>query len=159
MRRTPMLGLAVFVLFSAGCQQPPGAAKKPAAHVHEHPDAGPHGGALAEWGDERYHAEFTVDHGKKQATVYILDGSAKRAAPIDAETITLSLANVQPPVQVTLKADPQQADPKGKSSRFTGTHEQLGKEMEFKGELSGTVAGKPYAGTFEEKEHSHEGKK
>src|SRR5581483_9461426 len=102
-RHMPMLGLAVFVLFSAGCAQPPGAANKPAAHVQEHADAGPPGGALADWGDERYHAEFTVDHGKRQATVYILDGSAKRAAPIDAETITLSLANVQPPVQVTLK--------------------------------------------------------
>src|SRR5687767_13476253 len=62
-------------------------------HAHEHPDEGPHGGALAEWGDEKYHAEFTVDHGKKQATVYILDGSAKKAAPIEAKEITLTLNN------------------------------------------------------------------
>jgi hypothetical protein len=153
--------LAANLLTSTGCVKPPPSkggdkgqsAKKPAAH--DHPDAGPHGGALAEWGDEKYHAEFTVDHGKKQATVYILDGDAKKAAPIAATTIDLAITNVKPLVRVALKADPQKDDPKGQASRFVGTADELGKEMEFKGEISGNVAGTPYTGSFEEKEHSH----
>ena len=144
----------------AGCpavdrKGPSQAATKGHGHAHAHPDEGPHGGALAEWGDEKYHAEFTVDHGKKQATVYVLDGSAKKAAPIDAKELTLSLSNVKPAVQVTLKADPQEGDPKGQSSRFTGTHDALGKEMEFEGEISGKVGETPYSGEFKEKAHEH----
>jgi hypothetical protein len=149
------------LLLTAGCVRQPGATQQPPAkksHVHDHPDEGPHGGALAEWGNEKYHAEFTVDHAKKQATVYLLDGSAKKAAPIAADTIALTLTNVKPPVRMALKAEPQEGDPKGQASRFTGTQEELGQKMEFKGEISGTVAGTPYAGTFEEKDHDHEKK-
>jgi hypothetical protein len=159
--------MIAFVLPISGCvKQPPpksptGAEAK-AKQVHDHPDEGPHGGALAEWGDEKYHAEFTVNHAKKQATVYILDGSVKKASPIAAETITLSLTNVKPPLQVTLKAEPQEGDPKGQASRFVGTHDALGKEMDFEGEISGKVGETPYSGTFKEKaehEHKHDKKK
>jgi hypothetical protein len=129
------------------------------AKKDNHVEKGPHGGPLAEWGEEKYHAEFTVDHGKKTATVYILDGEAKKASPIAAESITLSLSNVKPPVQVTLKAAPQSDDPKGQASRFTGTHEQFAKEMEFEGEISGKVGTVPYAGTFKEKDHDDHKKK
>jgi hypothetical protein len=155
------LVLAV-LLPGAGCvkQAPPrGTPPKQEAHPHVHPEAGPHGGALAEWGDEKYHAEFTVDHGKKEAVVYILDGSAKKAAPIAAEEAVVSLKNVKPPVQVKLKADPQEGDPKGQASRFRGTDEALAKEMNFEGEISATVAGTPYVGSFEEKEGHHKGEK
>jgi hypothetical protein len=128
----------------------------------DHPDEGPHGGALAEWDHDRYHAEFTVDHKEKKATVYILDRKAKKAVPIDAQTVTVSLANVKPPAVITLKADPQEDDPKGKSSRFSGTHDALGKEMEFEGEISGKVGDKPYAAEFKEEGHGghkHDDKK
>src|SRR4051794_14732595 len=67
-----------------------------------HPEKGPHGGALAEWGKEEYHAEFKQDTAKKQVTVFVLDGSAKKAAPIDAKALTLTLKGEKPPVQVTL---------------------------------------------------------
>lgn len=150
---------AALVALSAGCDNPHrstapsrGAASK--GHAHDHPEKGPHDGALAEWGDEEYHAEFTVDHAQKKATVYILDGSARNAVPIAAETITLTLTDATPPVQVTLKADPQKDDPKGQSSRFSGTHALLGEEREFKGEISGQIGGKPYAGGFTEKGHA-----
>ncbi|MBX9681449.1 MAG: hypothetical protein K2X38_22060 [Gemmataceae bacterium] len=132
---------------------------KDGAKKDAHVEKGPHGGSLAEWGEEKYHAEFTVDHGKKTATVYILDGEAKKATPIAAESITLSLSNVKPPVQVTLKAAPQADDPKGQASRFTGTHDQLAKEMEFEGEISGKVGDTPYAGKFKEKDHDDHKKK
>jgi hypothetical protein len=132
---------------------------KKKSEPHSHPDEGPHGGALAEWGDDNYHAEFVVDHDKKQATVYILDDSAKKASPIAAETISVTITNVKPSIQITLKADPDKGDPKGSSSRFVGTHDKLATEMNFTGEISGKVGTTPYAGTFEEKEHKHDKKK
>lgn len=153
------LALSALTL-SSGCSQRPISpskktdAKKPA---HDHPDEGPHNGALAEWG-EKYHAEFTVNHDTKTATVFILDESAKKNVPIPADTITLTITNVKPPVQIPLKADPEKDDPKGQSSRFVGTHEKLATVMEFKGEISGKVGETPYVGTFEEKAHDHEKK-
>jgi hypothetical protein len=153
-----VLVLMTACLLTAGCTvgTGKGGAKKRVggpSKAHDHAEQGPHGGALAEWGEEKYHAEFTVDHPKKQATVYILDGTAKKPSPIPAETITLTLTNVKPTVQFTLKADPQEGDPKGSSSRFIGTHDQLGVEMEYEGEISGRVGDTPYVGAFEEKEH------
>lgn len=164
-----VIGCSIMVLASlllaSGCDSRRDAAKDKSPDTgkqskkddkgHAHPEKGPHGGPLAEWGEEKYHAEFTSDHAKKQATVYILDGAGKKAAPIVAESITLSLTNAKPPVQITLKADPQEGDPKGQASRFTGTHEILAKEMEFEGEISGKVGDTPYAGTFKDKEHDH----
>ncbi len=155
--------LTAVVILTSGCEHKKKSVIDPrlkeastkAQKGHVHSDPGPHGGVLAEWGEEEYHAEFTVDHAKKQATVYILDGQAKNAVPIASETIELTLTNVTPPVQIALQADPQKEDPKGSASRFVGTHDQLGTEMEFKGEISGQVARKPYTGTFEEKEHKH----
>jgi len=129
----------------------------------DHPDEGPHGGALAEWGNHEYHAEFTVNHKEKMATVYILEGKIvggkMKAAPIDAESITLTIDNVKPKKLVlTLKADPEASDPKGKSSRFSGVHKQLEEEKEFEGEISGKVGKTPYAGKFKEEKHEHEKK-
>ncbi len=54
-----------------------------------------------------------------------------------------------------LKATPEAGDPAGKSSRFVGKHEHLGKEQEFEGTLSGVVDGKPYAGDFKEAKEGH----
>jgi len=161
-----LLVVAATVMLAGGCARDKpkapstDAKKKDGKAPHDHPDAGPHGGALAEWGDEEYHAEFTVDHGKKQATVYILDGSAKKAAPIAAETVNLTLTHAKPAVQITLKADPDKDDPKGKSSRFVGAHDKLGEERPFEGELSTKIGDTPYTGTFhEEEEDEHEKKK
>lgn len=157
---TAFLGAALFALAGCAGKEAPKkdtktqAADKDKGHAaHDHADEGPHGGALAEWGAEEYHAEFTVDHGKKQATVYLLDGKAKKAVPIQTESITLTIKNVKPPASITLKADPQKEDPKGTSSRFVGQHDALAKEMEFDGEISGKVGDKAYTGDFKEKAH------
>jgi hypothetical protein len=154
---------AVVCLVLTGCADQRDRVKKAAGqakgHVHDHPEKGPHDGALAEWGDEEYHAEFTVDHAKSEATVYVLDGKAAKAVPIDAESVQLTLTNVSPVKQIALKAAPQEGDPKGKASRFVGTDPALAKEMEFKGEISGKVNGTPYAGKFVEEAHDHDHKK
>lgn len=152
-----LLGTALTV--AAGCGDGGSQAKDaktPASDkgkVHEHPHEGPHKGALAEWGEEEYHIEFTVDHKTKEATVYVLDGSAKKAKPIDAKTLTLTL-KLQPPVTVSLAAQAQDGDPAGQASRFVGKHDALGKVMEFTGTISGSVGGKPYSGDFKEEPHA-----
>ena len=154
-----LLGLAIF----AGCLQetssPPGpepkAAKKGDAKESEHSHTeGPHGGPLAEWGAEDYHAEFTVDHSAREATVYILGSDAKTPAPIRADKILLSIN--KPSFQIELAATPQDSDPKGKSSRFVGKHAHFGKDRLFAGTISGEVDGKPYAGDFKEERHNHD---
>jgi hypothetical protein len=104
-----------------------------------------------EWGDEEYHLEFTADRAGKQATVYVLDGSARKATPIAAETLTLTLKHVTPPVTVTLKAEPMEGEAKGSSSRFVGTDDRLGEAGPFKGEVRGKVGETPYSGSFTEK--------
>ncbi len=123
---------------------------------HDHPahGAGPHGGAVGDWGGGKYHFEFTVSHPKKEARVYILGGDEKTPAPIKAKDGQLSLSvkgvKTKEAFQLLLKAEPQKGDPEGKASCFVGTHDKLGVEQEFEGTLSGVADGTPYTGTFKE---------
>ena len=116
-------------------------------HGHEHGD-GPHGGAIADWGGGTYHVEFTVDHDKQEATVYVLGSDAKSAAPVKASSLLLSIN--EPDFQVTLEPQPLEGESPDTSSRFVGKHESLGIVREFAGTISGEVDGKPFAGDFEE---------
>ena len=52
--------------------------------------AGPHDGAVADWGGGKFHVEFTVDHDKQEGTVYILAADEKTPTPIAAQEIQLS---------------------------------------------------------------------
>ena len=145
-------------LFSAisGCGGPPAPAPAPAANtntkepVHVH-GAGPHGGTLTDWGGGAYHVEFTVDHDKQEATVYILGDDEKTAVPIKASTILLNIN--APKFQVELAASPLEGEAEGTASRFVGKHESLGKVQEFAGSISGEIDGTPYAGDFKEEPH------
>src|SRR3989442_919990 len=86
-------GLCLLALAAlAGCNQPAPPSKdgkkgnEPNKKEDDHSHgAGPHGGAVADWGGGKYHIEFTVSHPKKEARVYILVGDAKKAAPIKAK--------------------------------------------------------------------------
>jgi hypothetical protein len=146
--------IALAAVLAAGCTPaaPPPAAPAttpPAAKTEEHAhEIGPHGGTVADWGGGQYHVEFTVDHTKKEATVYVLGGDAKTATPIKAETITLSIND--PLFQVDLKAQPLDGKKDGMSSRFVGTHDELGIMKEYAGTLTGDIDGTPYAGDFKE---------
>ncbi len=119
----------------------------PEVKGHSH-GAGPHGGAIADWGGGKYHVEFKVDHGKKETTIYVLGDDGKTDAPIKAEKIQLSIN--QPATQIELAAQPQASDPAGSSSRFVGTHENLGKVQEFAGTITGVIDGTPFTGDFAE---------
>lgn len=152
-------GLTLFAVVSltAGCTGGAGPTKPKgteAVKEDEHPHEGPHKGPIAEWGEEEYHVEFTVDHKTQEARVYILDEDVKKPKPIKADKVLLSIKS--PVFQVELKPEPQKDDPPGTASCFAGKHENFGKEQEFAGAVSAEVNGKPYAGDFkEEAEHPH----
>ena len=159
--------LAVGLLASTGCKQetttmspppPTTSTSKSSADDHGHAHTadgghgvGPHDGTVADWGGGKYHVEFTVDHEKQQATVYIFGSDEKTPAPIDATSIELSIK--APEMQVTLQASPQEGDTASKSSRFVGTHEKLGVVQEYAGTMTGVVDGTPYSGDFKEEAH------
>ncbi|MCC6420178.1 MAG: hypothetical protein IT429_18235 [Gemmataceae bacterium] len=163
--------LAATLALAAGCTSRPedgkgkdGQAatdKGKVAPKHDHPTRGPHGGALAEWGEEKYHVEFTLDRARGQVAVYVLDGSAKKPAPVKAEgdTLTLTVTSLKPPLAMTLKADPQEGDPKGQASRFTGGDKQLVGQKGVEGEIGGKVGDTPYTGTFVEAGAAKDAKK
>ena len=126
-------------------------AKNPEKEEHGHGN-GPHGGVLTDWGGGAYHVEFTVNHGKKEATIYILGGDEKSPAPIKAGKIHLVIND--PATEVDLTAQPLDGEKDG-ASRFVGTHDNLGKVQEYAGTISGDVEGTPYTGDFKEVAEGH----
>jgi hypothetical protein len=142
--RGGVLAMAVgLALAAAGCGSHSHRVESTGGHEH---GQGPHGGAVGDFG--KYHIEFTVDHGKQEATIYLLGGDMKTPAAVKADALALEITD--PKFAVELKAAPQPADPPGTSSRFVGKHERFGKEQEFAGAVTGTVDGKPLAGEFKE---------
>ncbi len=154
------------VVLIAGCNPTPPPAAAPAttpasapsdAPKHAAHGAGPHEGAVADWGGGKFHVEFTVDHDKQEATVYVLGSDEKTATPVKAEKLLLSIND--PKFQVDLAPTPLDGEKDGLASRFVGKHESLGKVQEFAGTISGEVDGTPYAGDFKEEPHgAHETK-
>ena len=151
------LSCSLGLLVAAGCgSTTPHAEKKSDSGTsaeHGAHGAGPHGGTISDWGGGKYHVEFTVDHGTKEATVYILGSDEKTPAPVKASKLLLSIND--PAFQVELTAQQLEGDAAGTSSRFVGKHENLGKVQEFAGTISGEVEGTPYAGDFKELPEGH----
>jgi hypothetical protein len=151
--------VAALGLFTLGCGQPaaPNAAPaatssgnpaKPAAGEHPAHGAGPHGGTLTDWGGGAYHVEFTVDHDKKEATVYVLGSDEKSPSPIKTKNIHIVVND--PMTELDLKAKPLEGEAEGTSSRFVGTHDTFGIVKEYAGTISGEVESTPYTGEFKE---------
>lgn len=122
-------------------------------HGHDHPAAGPHGGDLVELGEEEYHAEVVHEGGS--VTVYMLDGSAKNASPVDAADITINLVHDGKPEQFKLAAVPQEGDGAGKASRFVSDDAELAKDLDagVEARLMMNVGGTPYNGQIS---HGHD---
>ena len=116
-----------------------------------HHGSGPHGGTITDWGGGKYHVEFTVDHDKKETTVYIIGSDAKSPAPVKAKSIQLLIND--PMTEMELVAKPLEGETSGMSSRFVGTHETLGIVREFSGTISGVVGDTPFTGDFKEDPH------
>jgi len=108
---------------------------------------------VADWGGGAFHVEFKVDHAKKEATVYVLGSDGKTAAPV--KTTQLRLILLDPATEIELVAKPLDGEAEGSSSRFVGTHDNLGIVKEFAGTISGEVAGTPYVGEFKEVAGDH----
>ncbi|WP_186776382.1 hypothetical protein [Rubripirellula reticaptiva] len=125
------------------------------ADVHSHPSEGPHHGTLVELGNEEFHAE--VIHDNNSVTIYVLDSSATKAVPIDASELTINLMHDGTPEQYKLAATPDDADPNGKSSRFTIADAELVGHIDddtAAPKLTLTINGTPYRGEIK---HDHDG--
>lgn len=128
-------------------------------HVHGN---GPNGGVTFDLG--KYHAEFTVDHPKKEVTVLVLkDEEGKKESEwsplaVAAKEFTLSIketkvsegadkGKVVPPMTITLKPVDEKD---GKASKFVGTDPGIGNVADFAGTVVGEIDGKPSQGEFAE---------
>lgn len=126
------------------------------AHAHDHPSVGPHNGTLVELGNHEYHLEVT--HDASSVTLYVLDDHAERVVPIDASELTINLMQAGAPQQFKLPANPDPADPAGKSSRFTLANTDLVAlldDHDAAPNVSLTIAGTPYTGKIEH-DHDHD---
>jgi hypothetical protein len=171
MNRFPLLVALTAVSMAVGCEPAappvtpdPAPAAAPAddhGHVHEEGHehgAGPHGGTLADWGGGKYHIEFTVDHEKQQATVYVLGSDEKTPTPIQPAEGKLLLTITDPAIQLDLLPQSLAGETDGKASCYVGQHEKLKVAKDYSGTISGEVDGTPYAGDFQEEAHGHDQK-
>jgi hypothetical protein len=157
---TAFFMIAAGACLTVGC----GGTAKPAAEhgaesgahdEHDHAELGPHGGEIIELGTAGYHAEIVHDG---DVIVYILDGSAKAAATIDATEIVINLSHDGKAEQFKLPAKPAATDPAGKSSVFASSEPELVadlKEGHAEVQLVVTVDGKQFRGTLAH-DHAHD---
>lgn len=150
-----------------GCGEGKPAAEKGTHHEHGghqagehgHSDEGPHHGHLIELGKEEYHAELLHDDATHKITLYVLDGSAKKAVSIAETELTVNVLVADKPTQFKIPAVPQADDPSGQSSRFELVNEPLCEALDdpkSKARLSLTIAGKPYSGDMAHEGHDHD---
>jgi hypothetical protein len=134
-------------------------------HGHSHEEVGPHNGHIIELGADGYHAELTHDDAEHRVGIYILDGAAKAAAPIDAQSVTIRVSVADKPSEYQLPAVDQPDDPEGKASYFELVNEELCKivcgevEEAENARVNITIDDKPYVGIIEthhEHEHDHD---
>lgn len=152
-------GLVAAALLAIGCsnatdkkpgdKDKEGKATKTAEHTH---GTGPNGGVVFDLGGS--HAEFTVDHGKKECTVLILGKDEKTPTAVAATEFVLNTketktadGKVVAPMTVTLK--PVDAA-NGKASKFVGSDPGIGNVADFAGIVAGEIDDKPARGEFKE---------
>ena len=127
--------------------------------THAH-GIGPNGGIVFELG--KYHAEFTVDHDKKECTVVMLSSDEKNPQPIKVEAKELMLTTKETKTadgklisRLTIKLLPKKdANSKG-SSIFVGSDPNLSDVANFAGMVIGEIDGKPSQGEFKEVKEGH----
>lgn len=155
------LGLVVVALAATGCDKKAdskvaeGTKNQPSKGAEHAPHgAGPNGGVVFDLG--KYHAEFTVDHPKKECTVLFLTGDQKGATAmaVAAKEFTLTIketktkeGKVVPPMTIQLKPVDEKD---GKASKFVGVDPGIGNVADFEGSVSGEIDGKPSQGEFKE---------
>lgn len=147
------LAAVLFVLsFSASAQ---------ADDEHGHPTKGPRGGALVELGEEEFHAEVLHDHDAHTVTIYLLDGTGRRAVGIDAREVLVNIRSGRKAKQFKIAAAPMRGDRPGFTTRFGAKSEELCHlldEHEADARLTVRIAGRGYTGKIplvHDHEHGH----
>lgn len=107
---------------------------------------GPHQGQVADFG--KYHIELIIDREKHEATAYVLGSDAKTRVPVAAADGLLMLVSDNPPLEIDLKAVPNDGESDGASSRYVGQDEGLGSVETFVGTISGDLDGNPFTAQF-----------
>ena len=156
--KTLAITLVVTAIAFTGCGQPAstpkadarnGGGKKEAEHAH---GKGPNGGVIFDLG--KHHAEFTVDHAKKECTILVLGADEKSSKPVAAKELTLTTKTTKTKdgkavSPMTIKMLPKD-EKDGKSTKFVGTDPGLGNVADFEGTVLGEIDGKPSQGEFKE---------
>lgn len=146
-------GMLMIMFMLMGCNQPSNAPssdnKDKKGHSH---GKGPNGGVVFDFG--ALHAEFTVDHDRKECTIVVLGEDEKTPAPVATREFTVKTketkakdGKVVPPMTIKLKP----ADEKdGKATKFVGSDPGLGNVADFEGTVVGELEGKGAQGSFKE---------
>lgn len=164
------LGLVLVALAAAGCGDKPadpkgtdpkgagpkGTDKTGTGHSggDDHHGTGPNGGVIFDLG--KYHAEFTVNHDKKECYVLFVKGDDKDATPLPVAVGALTLSTKPTKTKdgkavpaLTIGLKPTDAKD-GKASKLVGTDPGLGNVADFEGTVAGEIDGKPASGEFKE---------
>jgi hypothetical protein len=155
------LGLLFLALTTMGCTRDAGkgpaadkdkeakADRKKPAHTH---GKRPNGGVVFDFG--RHHAEFTVDHDKKECMILVLGDDETTITPVAAKDLTVTTKATKtkegtavPPM--TIKMLPRD-EKDGKTAKYVGTDPGLGNVADFEGTAIGQVDGRPSQGEFKE---------
>lgn len=104
----------------------------------------PHGGIVKMIGD--YHLELTYDEKNGEIAVYVLGSKETINVPIDAKPlkVRVKIEDSDELTDIELRAVPLDGEPKGKSSRFVGSHYELVKVKSFDVTVQVSILGKVY---------------
>src|SRR5438270_12068041 len=143
--KTLGLGLLVAALAVTGCSSdkggtPKAETKKDAGKKEEHAPhgKGPNGGVVFDLG--KYHAEFTVDHDKKECMILVLGQDEKTPTPVAAKELTVTTKETKTKegkvvAPMTVKMLPRE-ESGGKASQFVGTDPGRGNVADFEGPVA-----------------------
>ncbi|QDU59596.1 hypothetical protein Pan216_04270 [Planctomycetes bacterium Pan216] len=167
------LGLVAVAIVASGCSKsadPTSTAKQTGAEKESAPakkeehaphGAGPNGGVVFDLG--KHHAEFTVDHPKKECMILILGTDEKTPTPVATEELVLTTKETKTEdgtivAPMTIKMLPKDGK-EGKATTFVGTDPGIGNIADFDGTVLAMIDGKPSQGEFSESHgsagHSH----
>ncbi len=99
----------------------------------------------------KYHAEFTVDHDKKECTVLVLGNDEKTPTAVAAKELTVTTKETKTKdgkavAPMTIKLLPKD-EKDGKAAKFVGTDPGLGNVADFEGTVVAEIDGKPSQGS------------
>lgn len=152
-----------FVAFGVGCgngeqshgskpadRATPQDGQKAGGEGHSH--VAPHGGIVKTVGQN--HVELTFDAKNGTITFYILGDNEQVAYPVEAQPMKIQVKRTDQQgfddfIAVNLDPIPQEGDPKGKTSRFAGTHAELIGAKAFEATLHPKIDGKAYRTLFQ----------